>query len=359
VPASTFRLWLHQNTRTSELAACYLRSARLVRPSAPPQEVPEGRVTADFFSLLGVRTILGRTFQPQDASGQQPCVLLSHDLWRSTFGADPAIVGRQITLDGKPALVVGVLPRSFWFASPRVRIWTLFSLSSQPPVRTPDFVLGVARLRPGVTIKQAQAELRAIAAQNRARWYGALVELAPIQAGIRKPLSIYGIGLLLSLGAGVLAALVQGGKLSLRRAERASPRYTWRYWLFFLSKTSLGVTALAGLWFELVTPLLNPADDLALGALLSWVFFLGCAILLFFSLRDQRQRCPVCLHRLAMPVTIGSWSSPLLDPVCTELLCEHGHGALYVPEAQSSASEPERWTALDGSWRDLFFTTKR
>jgi hypothetical protein len=55
-----------------------------------------------------------------------------------------------------------------------------------------------------------------------------------------------------------------------------------------------------------------------------------------------------------MPVTIGSWSSPLLDPVSTELLCEQGHGSLCVPETQSSASEPDRWTALDDSWRELF-----
>jgi hypothetical protein len=55
-----------------------------------------------------------------------------------------------------------------------------------------------------------------------------------------------------------------------------------------------------------------------------------------------------------MPVTMGSWSSQLLDPVTTEFLCKNGHGSLAMPETQSSSAEPDRWTAMDESWRDLF-----
>jgi hypothetical protein len=60
------------------------------------------------------------------------------------------------------------------------------------------------------------------------------------------------------------------------------------------------------------------------------------------------------VQRLTLPVRMGSWSSELLDPVSTEMVCERGHGALSVPETQGSASVREHWTALDDSWKQLF-----
>jgi hypothetical protein len=82
---------------------------------------------------------------------------------------------------------------------------------------------------------------------------------------------------------------------------------------------------------------------------LSAMFLFACALAWIFA--DQRRRCPECLHVLALPVTIGSWSS-VLEPVSTELICEQGHGSLSVPE--SVLALPEKWTSLDASWRDLF-----
>jgi hypothetical protein len=81
------------------------------------------------------------------------------------------------------------------------------------------------------------------------------------------------------------------------------------------------------------------------------LFLAACCFAVWWSFADQRQRCPECLERLALPVTIGSWSS-VLEPVTTEFLCESGHGSLCVPETEQS--ERGRWTALDASWRELF-----
>ena len=74
----------------------------------------------------------------------------------------------------------------------------------------------------------------------------------------------------------------------------------------------------------------------------------GCGVISAFT--DQRRRCPVCLGRLAMPVTLGSWAS-VFEPVTTEMLCDEGHGSLSVDESEIGAGD--RWIALDSSWRGL------
>jgi hypothetical protein len=74
----------------------------------------------------------------------------------------------------------------------------------------------------------------------------------------------------------------------------------------------------------------------------------GCGVI--WSFTDQRRRCPVCLRRLAMPVTLGSWAS-MFEPVTTEMLCDEGHGALCMDESEIGAGD--RWIALDSSWRGL------
>ncbi|MBI4889446.1 MAG: hypothetical protein HY821_02400 [Acidobacteria bacterium] len=87
------------------------------------------------------------------------------------------------------------------------------------------------------------------------------------------------------------------------------------------------------------TLLLSALYPAALGSTLIWIT------------KDQVRRCPVCLHRLEMPVSIGSWSS-VFNPPATELLCAEGHGSLVLPDAEDIAGR--QWIALDDSWRQLF-----
>ena len=82
-----------------------------------PTVVKVGDVTADFFSVLGVAPLRGRTFLPADGEqGAAPVAVLSYDLWRSRFGADPGLIGRTIDLDKRPFTVVGVMPGNFRFS---------------------------------------------------------------------------------------------------------------------------------------------------------------------------------------------------------------------------------------------------
>ena len=128
-----------------------------------PEEVGGAAVTAGFFSALRVRPLLGRVFRAgEDGPARERLAVVSESLWRRRFGGNPGIVGQAVDLDGNRATVVGVLPSSFHFPRPDSEVWT--NLVFAPPARRgPFFYRGLARLKPGVTAAQAQAELDAIA----------------------------------------------------------------------------------------------------------------------------------------------------------------------------------------------------
>jgi hypothetical protein len=283
-------------------------------------------------------------------------VLLTHRLWRERFQTNPAILGRRLVLDGRPVIIVGVLAPSFWAISLRIDFWLPFHLD---PYRTVPYAVNtVARLRPGVTSDQAQRELRALARNYRTS--GADAELTSLESRIR-PRRTFLAALLPLAALTVVGVFLIAGRLALAAFGRGSLRYAWRYWSFFTLKASLLFGGVSAVWLELkCAAILNlgALTDPVLDAMVSWLFLLISVATLGLSVYDQRHRCPVCLSRLALPITLGSWSSALFDPARTELLCEHGHGALYVPDTASSASESERWQALDSSWRDLFTQTK-
>jgi hypothetical protein len=122
-----------------------------------PVRVRAARVTPDFFRVLGVEPILGRTFTAEDVEGAGRLAVLGHALWRSRFGADPSIVGRTIRLNDRSVLVTGVMPprvefpdRSEVWVSARGD-WQLEGAAAKPIV--------VARLSPGTTVSQALDDL--------------------------------------------------------------------------------------------------------------------------------------------------------------------------------------------------------
>jgi predicted permease len=125
-----------------------------------PEQVRGAGVTANFFSLLGVPVQLGRDFLPADeAVGAPRVVLLSDHFWRSRFAADPTVVGRTISLSGTPSVVIGVMPAHLDFPHKDVGLWMALQ-SVQPERRGPYFLTGIGRLRAGVTLTQARAEIQ-------------------------------------------------------------------------------------------------------------------------------------------------------------------------------------------------------
>ncbi len=133
-----------------------------------PEKLWALRLTPDVLPLLGVRPALGRFFLPSEATaGTDRVVVLGHGVWTSRFGADPAILGRPITLDGEPYTVVGVMPPSFQFApfwATEAQLWAPLDLTARVSDRGGSSLRVFARLKPGVSVDSARRELAAVTA---------------------------------------------------------------------------------------------------------------------------------------------------------------------------------------------------
>src|SRR5262249_52242337 len=136
-----------------------------------PEEIAGQVATDNLFSVLGVNALLGRTFTPEDSKpGQNTVVVLSYGLWRRRFGADPNVIGRKVILNAIDYTVIGVTPPDFkWHVrknSPTGQageLWTPWAISSGFKQFRGRFICAVARLKPGVTLSQARAEMGVIA----------------------------------------------------------------------------------------------------------------------------------------------------------------------------------------------------
>ena len=162
---------------------------------AEPEQVIGYSVTSTFFETLGSRPILGRAFTAgEDAPGRDLTVVLSESLWRRRYASNPAVLGKPVVLNGQPHTIIGVMPGAFEFWQRDVEAWAILPLN--PPTRRgPFFMRGVARLKPGVTLAQASAEMDAIAReveQANPRMYTRLrfpvISLREIVVGDIRPL---------------------------------------------------------------------------------------------------------------------------------------------------------------------------
>ncbi len=159
---------------------------------------------------------------------------------------------------------------------------------------------------------------------------------------------------------GLVFALVCGG-MAASLEYRPTGRHGWRYHLFLIFKLAAAATLVPLLWIEsslALRTLVEASPFLSgCGALFSFLLLIaavGYTLLWVFA--DQQRRCPVCLERLSLPVSVGSWSS-ILEPAAEEMVCANGHGALSLQESDPHA--PDRWTRLDESWQDLFASPLR
>ncbi|PYI73395.1 MAG: hypothetical protein DMF08_03685 [Verrucomicrobia bacterium] len=131
-----------------------------------PVQVFGGRLTSNYFDLLGVRPIIGRNFLPQEEEGADVAVV-TKNFWQKRLGGDPNVIGRSITLDGTPHTIVGVLPNmpATWFgANPIAEVWTtkpfqLPGFSYERMMRGTSFLRVIGRLKPNITLQQVRAAL--------------------------------------------------------------------------------------------------------------------------------------------------------------------------------------------------------
>jgi putative ABC transport system permease protein len=168
-----FRDYKEQNKVFEEMGAFIGSSGFTLTGTDAAEHIKSGNVTSDFFKVLKVQPILGRSLIPEDEQvGRDHVVVLSHHLWQRRFGANQNIVGQTIQLDATPYTVVGVLPPGFEFAIPdffsQKDLWVPAILPNED--RSHNYISVIARLKPGVTLRMAQADLDAITARLTAEY---------------------------------------------------------------------------------------------------------------------------------------------------------------------------------------------
>jgi len=164
VVSADFPAWKDRNHVFEEIAASGGTSGANLTGTGQPARVTVTNVTTGLFSMLGAQPIAGRAFLAEEGKqGREHVAVLSETLWRNSFGADPRIIGETIRLDGAGYLVVGVMPASL---RPQADVWTPLALDAEifSPHSPRWMMLGaIGRLKPGIAISKAQADLQLLA----------------------------------------------------------------------------------------------------------------------------------------------------------------------------------------------------
>lgn len=223
VAEATFLDWRDQNDTFERICAFY--GTRFILTGAEqPEAISGASVSADFFELLGIHPAMGRAFVPEEEEpGKDRVVVLSHELWANRFGADPRMLGRQLMLDGEPHTVVGVMPAGFRFRASRYQLWKPLALDRAQATRNVHYLQAVARLKVGVALDRARAEMETVAANiakdhpdAKAGWSASVEELQSWLVGPQLRQSLY--LLLAAVGFLLLIACVNVANLLLARS---------------------------------------------------------------------------------------------------------------------------------------------
>ena len=180
VSQANFAAYRDEN-RSFESMAVYTSGGVNLTGEGEAERLPVSNVTADFFKVLGVSPIAGRTFQEgEDTPGKNSVCVISYGLWQRRFAADPNVVGRTLMLNNAPVQVVGVMPASFKFPRGEIDLWVPIAFDAKRTA--PYFGQIIARLKPGVTLGQAQAHTSEIV-QNFGRQHPNTSESAGLSEG--------------------------------------------------------------------------------------------------------------------------------------------------------------------------------
>jgi len=215
--------WREQNDVLAGMAAYSFVNFNLQSQDSP-ERISGAAVTGDFFDVMGVAPQLGRTLRAgEDQPGAHRVVVLGHQLWQRNFGADPQIVGKRIPVNGEDFTVVGVMSPGFSFPSRLTELWTPLAL---PPDRIANrgnhFLNVIARMKPDVTLDQAQRQMSVIARRLEQQYpdsqTGRGIQLSLLQEAIVRNTRPALLTLLCAVGFVLLIACVNVANLLLARA---------------------------------------------------------------------------------------------------------------------------------------------
>lgn len=307
-PAQYFHL-RERSKAFDEIAAYSNRWFWVKFPAGQQSRLSVSIITPSLVSLLRLR------FPPGAVVAEE--YLRSH----------PEVLGRDIQVGGTWYRVNGVAPRLLRLAPLRSDFWLIVDDDTFRQQRHNLQLVG--RLAPGVSRATAEQEVCQIAVANPHLFgRGIRQVLPPFQHGLASVISPIAItlgALLLLLAALSLHGVLRGGAV--------------RYESYFFSRTALILGGLAAWTGRLVS---NQASFYSMFFTL-WVAAIVAVLVIWASWRDQQFRCRVCVARMTHPVRIGTHANPLLEGIGSELLCENGHGTLWVPETEIQTFGPKAW----------------
>jgi hypothetical protein len=317
---------------------------------AGEEQTASAQVSANLFDVLGVRAALGRTFRAADLETCKECVVLSGTAWQNYLRNDPQIVGKRVKVDGREMQVIGVLPRSFFFASPGIASWSLMEPSDPPLANLVERMGAVARFASPVTEQQATRELQRVTDNAGYHFTNTSLQVVSLKKQARQDLDSFLFFVLLAVLGSVLVAWMARAHGHVGSSGSGS-KYRW--WGFFAAKAFLllMIAFVAALQLtRYVSVLLTGAVQPMSNVFSMWVFLVLAIGGLSWTIHDQRRRCRICLRRLGLAVHVGCPGYTLLDAwAATELVCAKGHGILYMPDSESSWLEGDQWSNLDSS----------
>jgi hypothetical protein len=346
-----YKTWTREKQPFFDGFAFYRVTQELVgwtSASTGSQQVAAWGVAQASSNLLALMRQPVQFRQPEsEGSGGIPGVILSEGLWKREFAASPHVAGRIVRLGEQNARIAGVAPDGAWGLPGKVDAWLLQPESAITPDRAGYVVAHLTALgedemwRPRVPItvfnaNQSEDDLLGIS----------------LDEGMPQPWGVYLFTVILAFLALPATTSVSLGEYSVC-SQRPSWWKTFSRWFFFGAKIGLLLPIVYFISLDLAygPTKLDPACAVYIQLISS---FSMCLFGLGWVLRDQRQRCPVCLRRVAHPAQVGQASHTFLAWNGTELMCMGGHTLLHVPGLPTSWFSTQRWLYLDTSWEFLF-----
>ena len=354
-----FRSWEGRRQKYFSGFAFYRVTRETVKPgllsSGPQDRTASGpawgvaRASSNLFTLLGlpVQFVEPGVIVESMAGGAMPAVILGEKVWKREFGADPHVAGIVLRLGARTVRIAGVVPDGSLGLPGKVDAWLL-----EPDADKDSGGAGyvVAHLSAAGAAEMWTSRAR-ISANDRDDSEDDLLGVA-LEGWGPAPGTIYLFALFLALLSLPAITSVSLGENSVNPRRTSWPRRLYR-WSFLSAKIALLFPIIYFVSIDMAFGCTTFSRESAV-----YIQLISCFGMCLFGLRwvlkDQRQRCPVCMQCVAHPAQVGQASRTFLDWNGTEMMCMGGHTLLHVPSLPTSWFGTQRWLYLDTSWGFLF-----